>query len=196
MDIKVKIYVNNFTVDMAPYIAYAQALFAPRGYNMTYEVVNVNVTGYHSVDVQVRPGVWYYVLEGADGLVELDPAYDIIMFVFNQDEWSNRPGSPYRLQPDTPTSDTVNINGQPFINFGIDPLFLTGSEITFAHEQMHALGYMSDNQGFPVQDCMDSLIVDGVAQTYYLNNDPTNVNSNFTNMFERLTPWLFSKKKV
>lgn len=183
----VKLYLNRINVDMQPIIDFAKAYNLKHGVQLTFTTEIVDVHGYTSSDFsQIRTGINYCILLGSETLFPIDPTVDINIFVFDQNEWKTPAGSPYPLLPDTPTSDTIVVNGKPYINLGVYSPQLNSAEITLCHELMHAYGKEAQQLDLPFEDCMDLLIVGGVPQPYYLNDQPDNPNSNFINQWERL----------
>lgn len=190
---KVTFYTNRISADLVPIINYAKAYNLKHGIELVTSIQSVDVHGYQSSEFRtIRPGVNFCILLGSEVLFPLDPLTDINVFVFDQNEWKTPPGSPYPLLPDTPTSDCIIASGKPYINLGIYTPQLNNIEITLCHELMHAYAKEAVMAGFEIDDCMDLLVVNGVAQEYYLNDQPDNVNSNFINQWERLYPWLSS----
>lgn len=181
-------------IDIAPIIAYAKTYNDTR-INLNIEIVSLNVRGYYSIYKEIRKNVFQWILTGAEKIVDTSGPQDITMFMFDQNEWLTSPGSPYPLREDTPSSDTILVNGKPFINLGVYSPLLNNAEITFCHELMHAYKYLAIAEGYPVDDCMDVMFVNGIPENYYLNDQPDNVNSNFINMWERLYPWFSNQPK-
>lgn len=59
--------------------------------------------------------------------------------------------------------------------------------VTMAHEIMHALCMQGKQMGFPINDYMDS---DSQSRPFYLNDQPTNPQSNFQQTLTQLKPYL------
>lgn len=189
----IQLYVNRLGFDITPLILYAKAYNLKHGIDLQFNTVGVNVMGYKSSEfAEVRPGINYCVLLGAEQLVPHSDA-DIDIFMFDQSEWHTPPGSAYPLLPDTPTSVTRWNVDKPFISYGVYPPILGNYEIVLIHELMHAYNELAVHEGFNVTDMMDMLTLpDGTKQPYYLNDQPDNVNSNFINAWEQLheSGWL------
>lgn len=193
-NLSVKLHTNRITVDLQPIIDYAVAYNLKHGISLTFTTEQVDVTGYTSSNFQqIRTGINYCILLGSETLFPIDPASDINIFVFDQNEWKTPPGSPYPLLPDTPTSDTIIVKGKPYINLGIYTPQLNASEIVLCHELIHAYAKIAVMEGFSIVDNMDQMTLhDGEVVTYYLNSDPNAVNGNFENMWEQFfnVKWL------
>lgn len=189
----VQLNVNRLGFNITPLILFAKEYNLRHGIDLQFNTTSVDVVGYTSSDfAEVRPGINYCILLGADKLVPPSKA-DIDIFMYDQSEWHTPPGSPYPLLPDTPTSDCIWTT-KPFINYGVYPAVLGNYAIVLIHELMHAFAKIAVHEGYKINDIMDMMLVDGVEQPYYLNNQPDNVNSNFINMWEQFynTSWLKS----
>lgn len=182
--IKLKVFINRI-LDINSIIDYAQAYNLKHKIDLHIDIQHIDVKGYKSNYVEVRPNQWQWILQGAENLVATDPEYDGTMFMFDQQEWKTPLGSPYPLRVDVPSSDCVLVNGKPFINLGLYSPDLNGTEITFCHELMHMYKYMALAEGYAINDTMDMMFVNGVPEPYYFNDQPDNVNGNFINMWEQ-----------
>lgn len=178
---RVKLYTNRITVDLTPILTYVHAYNTKHGITLNFDIEQVNVSGYTSVYTQVRPGIWYWILEGVDALLHFDDIHDINIFMFDQNEWKTAAGSHYPLLPNTPTSDTILLNNTPFINLGFYSPDPSGSEVTFCHELMHAYTKIANASGMTTVDQMD---------TYYLNSTPDAPGGNFAIQWSTLQPFL------
>lgn len=182
----VSVYSNRIGIDLFPLFDYAHAYNAKHGIDLIFTLEDIDVHGYASSEFrEIRPGVHYCILQGSESLFPLDPKGDIHIFVFDQDEWRTPPGSQYPLLPDTPTSDCKLVNNKPYINFGIYPPQMNNAEIVLIHELMHAFNKIAVLEGYPIIDNMDLMLVNGVEEQYYLNDQPDNPNSNFINQWEQ-----------
>lgn len=184
-NMRLKVFSNRISADIGPVISFAQSYNSRHLVSLTIDVQAVSVSGYKSANVEVRPNDWQWILQGAENCVAVDPSYDIAMFMFDQNEWKAPAGSKYPLRGDCPSSDCILVNGKPFINLGIYSPDLSGMEITFIHELMHAYKYVALAEGFVVNDVMDVMFVNGVPEPYFLNDQPDNVNGNFISMWEQ-----------
>jgi len=201
--LSVQLYVNRLGFNITPLLLYVKDYNFRHGIDLQFNTVAVDVTGYKSSDFapirpavsvdgkEVIPTINYCILLGAPALVpQSNAAIDI--FMFDQSEWATPPGSAYPILPNTPTSDTIwNIN-KPFINYGVYPPILGNYMLILIHELIHAFGMIARSEGYNVTDVMDVMMVNGLPQAYYLNNDPWNVNGNFTRMWEQFynSGWL------
>lgn len=145
------------------------------GVELTFIFKDIDIHGYTSVWSGNR-----FLLNQTQTLVTIDPTANVNMFVFDQGEWATPAGSPFPLKPDTPNGQCFMLNSKPFINIG---RFTTPDWIQIAHELVHALSYISNLKGFPVQDTLDS---------YYKNSTPDAVDGNFAQMWTLLQPYLKS----
>ena len=163
----------------------AQAYHLKHGVEWNYTFVNVNVTGYTSVSVLNSYNEQRWVLNNSQTLVPISPSSQVDMFVFDEAEWHTPTGSPYPLFPNTPTGDTILYNNKPFINIAAYSFDHNEGQlaIQIAHEQMHALVKMANLAGYPVQDVMD---------TYIINDLTDNPSSNFMTQWGLLSNYLKS----
>lgn len=161
----------------------AKAYHLKHNVEWNYTFQNVDVHGYTSVSVLNGMGEQRWVLDKV--LVSQDPNSQVDMFVFDEAEWATPVGSQFPLLPNTPTGDTILVNNKPFINIAAYSFDHNDGQlaIQIAHEQMHALVKLANLAGFPVQDVMD---------TYIINDLTDNPMSNFMTQWGLLAPYLKS----
>lgn len=179
--ITVKILTNRIAIDLTPILTYVHAYNLKHGIMLNFDIQSVNINGYTSVYTQVRPGVWFWILNDTDTLVPIDQNHDITIFMFDQLEWKTPPGSNFPLLPNTPTSSTILVNRKPLINLGIYSPDMIGNEIMFCHELMHAYTKLYSAQGGNIVDQMD---------TYLDNSNPDAPGGNFATQWTLLQSWL------
>jgi len=177
MKISVNVNLNKLTIPID--FEKAKAYFTKHGVDIEFTFKQVNVSGYTSQIVTVMGGGQRYVVFGAETLVPITTS-DVNMFVFNQYEWATPPGSPFPLKSDTPTGSCFVYQGKPFV---VIPFYGDTTNLIM-HELMHALCKLANLKGFPVQDFMD---------TYYLNHQPDNTQSNFGQQWVRLEAFVKSQ---
>lgn len=185
--IKVQLLLNRINVDLTSMLTYVHKYNLEHNITIDFDIQAMDVKGYTSVYTQVRPGIWYWILTGAEKIVTIESSHDITIFMFDLNEWHTVPGSHFPLQPNTPNSSTVPVSGKPFINLGFYSQDPVGTEVTFAHELMHAYTELANASGFPTVDQMD---------TYYLNSTPEAPNGNFSIQWAHLQPWLISNNQL
>lgn len=179
--IKVQLYTNRINFDLTPILTYVHQYNQKHGIELHVDIYNVSVNNYTSVYTQVRPGIWYWVLNGADKLVNISTDHDIHIFAFDQYEWKSPAGSKYPLLSNVPTSSTVPINGKPFINLGFYSPDLIGNEVMFSHELMHAYTEIANASGISAIDQMD---------TYDQNDNPDSLTGNFSIQWKNINSWI------
>lgn len=177
----VKLYMNRINFDTNPILTYVHQYYLKHGVTINFDIQPIDVKGYVSVYTQVRPGIWYWILNGAEKLVTIDSTHSGTVFMFDQQEWKTQPGSPYPLLPNVPTSSTIPINGRPFMNLGMYSPDLTGNEIMMAHEFMHFCTQIANASGLNIIDQMD---------TYFENSNPDAPDGNFSIQWKLLQSWL------
>lgn len=186
MKLKLTCFLNRIpaSYDFQADFSKAQAYHLKHGIDIvpTFEVIDIH--GYVSQLGNTTGGV-RYLINGVEKLVPVDPTADINMFAFDLAEWSNPPGSPFPLRPDTPTGDCYIFNGKPFVNIATYSVMHADGEVwtEIAHEVMHALRMMANIAGFPIQDVMDS---------YFHNDNPDYPGGNFYQQWTLLQPYLKS----
>lgn len=169
--IKAQLFLNRINIDLNALLTYVHQYNLKHDVIVNFDITAIDVHGYQSVYTQVRPGIWYWILTGADKLVPaVSPDHDVTIFCFDQAEWKTPPGGHFPLLPNTPTSSCVPSKGKPFINMGIYSPDMNGNEVTFCHELMHAYTELANSLGLNVPDQMD---------TYYLNSTPDAPGGNF-----------------
>lgn len=192
-NIHVKLLLNRIQYDVSKDLEYIKQYFAVRDYgiNILWLIEHVDIAGYTVTEVENVMGGYQPVISGAETLVKpfLSSTDDICVLVIEGfKEFGNQCPSECEEKQYIPNTKTI------FCCANADDLFYDQTpnfRIWLMHELMHALGTMSNYAGFPVDDCMDVLIAEnGKKLFYYLNQTPEDVNSNFTNMFERIYPWL------
>lgn len=182
---KIKLFTNRINFDIGPILEYTQSYYLKHKIDLHIDIEQISVTGYKSVFTEIRTNLWDWILDGTETLVPIDPIYDITIFMFDQNEWKTLPGNPFPLRIDTPRSKCIVVNGKPFITLGVYSPLLNEAEITMCHELIHANAEIAVMEGYVIHDIMDMMVVDGVPQPYYLNDQPDNVNGNFINMWEQ-----------
>lgn len=157
----------------------AKAYYSKHGVELDFTFSNIDVHGYSSVLYNTN-GRW--LLQGSENLVHIDQTADVNMFVFDQAEWANPPGSQYPLKPNTPNGDCFIYQGKPFVNVG---RYITPDWVQIAHELCHALGKISSSKGFSVDDV-------GIMDSYRDNQNPDSPTGNFAQMWTALQPYIKS----
>lgn len=178
---KIQIYINTgVTIDLLPFLAVMFQYYKQRGITLNYDITPIAVTGYQSVQKNATIGnAIVDVLRGAESLVPVTD-HDIVMFIFNLNEWKAPWWYPYPLRWDTPRNDCHMVNGKPFINIGIYPPDPAGNQMAFLHEPMHVFAEI-----FGCQDQMDTYYKNNLAQ--YQDSD-----SNFSIQWKLFAPYLTS----
>lgn len=161
----------------------AKAYHAKNGVELDFTFKNTSVKGYttyHQTEILDR---WF--IKDSQIYVNIDYGADANMFVFDQAEWSTPTGSPFPLKPETPNGSCFILNNKPYMNVGTYIVDHNSGETwrQIAHEIMHSLRYSANIKGFPIQDVMD---------TYYLNDQPDNPLSNFSQQWKLLQPYLIN----
>lgn len=194
ISLNIRVLLNRIQYDITNDLNYIRDYFSKHYYNMNFIIEKTDIHGYTVQLVKNPMGNYQNVLSGAETLVKpfLSPTDDICMFVIQGSK-------EFSTQCPSESEDRIYIPGTTtvFCSVNADDEFYDAPpnfRIWFMHELMHALGTLSDYAGFPVEDCMDVLVINGQDEYYYENYSPENPNSNFVNMFERLYPWLNSKQ--
>lgn len=181
---KITVYLNRITTQYQDDFAKAQAYHLKHGVNIEFDFKPISVNGYVSVPLNGK-----YILQGADKLVQIDPAANSTIFFFNQDEWKSPVGSQFPYLPTTPTGSCQLINGRPFMNIGTNPIDHADGQtwIMIAHEILHSLVEQANLKGFGIIDVLDS---------YYHNDDPDYPNGNFAQDWALLKPFLTASQPL
>lgn len=151
------------------------------GVELEFVFKNIDVHGYTSYH-QIQP-LDRWLIGGAQIIVPLDSRADADMFVFDQVEWANPPGSQFPLKLNTPNGSCFIEGNKPFINIGTYIAEHANGQtwIQIAHEIMHALRCSANLKGFLIQDVMD---------TYIENANPDSPTGNFAQQWKLLQPFL------
>lgn len=189
----VKVLLNRIQYDIHADLLDIYNYFEVRGVQFTFVTQFTDIRGY-SVGLVTNPfGNQQYVLSGVEPLVKpfLSPTDDICCLVIQGfNEFGVKCPSESEDKQFIPGTKTVFLSANADDSFyNQEPNF----KIWLMHELMHALGTIATNEGFPIIDSMDILTLDnGQKMYYFLNYDPTNVNSNFTRTWESFysTRWL------
>lgn len=165
-------------------LAYIKEFMAERGVVINWQLEAVDLKGYTVKQVTNPFGNQQYVLDGAELLVTpYAQGADILCFVIKGfEEFGDKCPSESEDKAFLPGTKTV------FLSANSDDAFydvIPNFRIWLMHELTHALATIAINEGFPVIDSMDVLTaLNGQKLLYFLNYDPTNVNSNFARTFE------------
>lgn len=180
MKYKVQVLTNRVTAPFKEDLERCRLYNLKHKIELEYTIKEVDVRGYRSV---WNEHAKRYFLVDAEKLVTLDPNYNATMFMFDENEWANPPGSEFPLRPDTPAGSCQMVDGKPFIcaptsQYDHD----TGIQwVMFCHELMHSYVLDARIKGIYLQDFMD---------TYLNNADPDHPNGNFATQWKILDPWL------
>lgn len=171
---KIQIYTNRITTDLIPYLTVMFQYYQKHGVTLNYDITPVNVNGYQSNLTQTVVGN-VYTLQGAENLVP-QTDHDIVMFVFDLNEWKAPWWYPYQLWGNIPRDSTYMANGKPFINIGFLLSDINNVQQRLLHEPMHALAKI-----FGCTDQMD---------TYVNDNNPDSPVGNFATQWSIFKPYL------
>lgn len=131
--------------------------YSKHGVTLNYDISQVNVYGYKSTLSPIAAGGNGYILTDIPPLPQTD--HDIVMFVFDLNEWKASWYWPYPLRWDMPRSSTSLVNGKPFINLGFYDKDPQGNQMVILHEPMHALAKI-----FNCPDQIDNYFKNNLAQ--------------------------------
>ena len=159
------------------------------GIDIEFIFKQVDIHGYQSISYTHPNGFRQYLIKDAENFIELDKKADANMFIFDMEEWATPPGSKYPLKPETPNGSCVLVDGKPFICVGTHKIDHQSGQtwIQIAHELMHSYVQNASMKGIKIKDVMD---------TYRLNSDPENPQSNFTEQWVLLEPYFKMEGKT
>ncbi len=182
---KIVVNLNRITVPYLDDFEKARKYHAKHGVDVVFDFRKTDVRGYKSY-FNIELNLW--MIEGAVKLVDIDKDARANMFVFDMAEWSTKEGSKYPLKKETPNGGCMLIDGKPFICIGTYIVDHNNGQtwIQIAHEIMHSYVQNAYMEGINVTDVMD---------TYRLNSEPDNLESNFTLQWRLLAPYFDNRNK-
>lgn len=187
-------FLNNTDADFTDVLKNMVAFYAKHNITLEVEFTKVNVPistityktsqGFNSVTGKPEIVSWIGLTQSVkDSLRPNIQNCDIVMFPYNIGALVN-PDVVY-----TNWTDGTTINGARFIQLVYNPYLLSSGEFQTAclHEPMHALCYDLTALGYPIHDYMD---IDKNGNAFYLNSTPDDPNSNFSQTFNSINPYL------
>lgn len=177
---RVQIYTNRIYSDLSPLLTYAYQYNLKHGVELHFDITQVNVTGYKSVQVKNASGNYVWALSGAEPIVPQSD-HDVTIFIYDQAEWKAPWYSPFPLRSDTPTGICTLYANKPFISLPYYAPRASDTNIMLIHELLHAYTELANLAGIPTADQMDN---------YIDNAFPDSPTGNFAVQWKLLSNWL------
>lgn len=182
--LKEKVYLNRITIDYQTFYNNTKDYFNRHRVEISFDFVQSDYKQLSYKIVSFPQGMRTILQPTMSNVVPIDTTYDLTSFVFNGEEFT---------PPNIPTGYTYCPIKQPFLDILLDARTPEANYLCIIHEHMHALVYKANLAGFPTKDVMD---IDSLGRSYYNNNLPEQVDSNFGEQWILLQPYIKSLTKT